>query len=107
PATDWDRTAMALRAPIEPAWQVGDIGVGIDEATGQYVLELHRLTRDADDPADVLRVAIDVDQARRFVAHAVEQVGEGRRACPLCGRPMASDGSHVCPSTNGHGTLTQ
>lgn len=112
PATDWDHDAMALRRPIEPAWRIGVIQVGLDPERGRFVLELAEFVPDEDDdpaaaePREV-RIWADRDQARRLAAHAAESVGEGRPRCELCGRPTALDGAHVCPSTNGHGNLTR
>lgn len=106
PAEDWDETAMALREPIEPVWRIGDIQLGLDTELGQFVLELAELTPE-DEDGDVVRFSFDQDQARRLAAHAAEVVGKGRPRCELCGRPMAPDGEHVCPSTNGHGRLTR
>lgn len=102
PATDWDMGAMELREPIDPLWRVGNIQVGLDPTLGRFVLELDELRDDEDEP-DVLHFSIDQDQARRLSAHGSEIAGQGRPRCELCGRPMARDGSHVCPSTNGHG----
>lgn len=114
PATDWDRAAMALREPLDPRWRVGELGVGIEDAGGRFVLEFTELllAEDEDDLAALgdpreVRIWIDQDQARRLAAHADELVGQGRPRCQFCGRPMAADGSHVCPSTNGHGRLTR
>lgn len=113
PATDWDRDAMALRDPIEPAWRIGEIGIGADPETERVLLELSAVEVgddvdvDVDDGGEVARIAIDRDQARRLAAHAAEIVGQGRPACELCGRPTELDGSHVCPATNGHGALTR
>lgn len=106
PATDWDREAMALREPVEPAWRVGEIGVGMDLPQGRVLIELSELVPDDADP-DVVRVSIDPDQARRLAAHAEQIVGEGRPVCQLCGRPTDPDGSHVCPASNGHGVLSR
>ena len=107
PVTDWDRRAMALREPVEPRWRVGAIQVGYDPDTQRFVLELEQLVpEEVDDPPEV-RVHFSVDQARRLAAHAAEVVTQGRPPCPLCGRPMRPDGEHVCPSTNGHGSLTR
>ena len=107
PVTDWDRDAMALREPVEPRWRVGAIQVGYDPDTQRFVLELEQLVaEEVDDPAEV-RVVTAIDQARRLAAHAAEVVTQGRPPCPLCGRPMLPGGEHVCPSTNGHGTLTR
>jgi uncharacterized repeat protein (TIGR03847 family) len=105
PATDWDRSAMALRDPIAPRWRVGAIAVGVDASGGRFALELSELVDD-DGPEREARIGMDLDQARRLAAHAAEVVGQGRPVCALCGRPIEADGSHVCPSTNGHGRLT-
>ena len=106
PATDWDRDAMELREPIEPRGRVGEIGAGIDPEEGRFVLELSELVAE-DTEGETVRFAIDQDQARRLAAHAEEVIGQGRPVCQLCGRPTDPDGSHVCPSTNGHGTLSR
>lgn len=105
PATDWDRDALALREPIEPRWRVGDVQIGLDPEEGRFLFELSELTPEGEE-GDTVRFLVDRDQARRLAAHADEVVGQGRPRCRLCGRPMEADGSHVCPSTNGHGTLT-
>lgn len=107
PATDWDREAMALRPPIEPAWRIGEIGLGADPDLEQIVLELTEVPGEEPDEPSTARLSMDRDQARRLAAHALETVTQGRPRCPLCGRPTALDGDHVCPSTNGHGALTR
>ncbi len=114
PATDWDRAAMELRTPIEPLWRVGGLSLGLDPDDERFLLEVEELLFEADDAAPEaseppepreVRLWLDRDLARRLAAHAVEVVGQGRPRCQLCGRPMQADGSHVCPSTNGHGGL--
>lgn len=106
PATDWDRDAMELREPVEPRWRVGEIGAGLDPQLGRFVLEFNELVPE-DEEGEVVRFSIDQDQARRLAAHAEEVIGQGRPVCQLCGRPTEPDGSHVCPSTNGHGALSR
>ena len=106
PATDWDRDAMELRTPIEPAWSVGEISLGLDPDAGRFAIEVAALVLEDAEP-DTARIWCDRDQTRRLAAHAVEVVGQGRPRCELCGRPTAQDGSHVCPSTNGHGKLSR
>lgn len=110
PASDWDRDAMELRRPIEPRWRVGGIQVGLDPERGRFLLELDELVAEDDDGDPLtepreLRVWASQDQARRLAAHAEDVIGQGRPRCELCGRPTDPDGSHVCPSTNGHGRL--
>lgn len=106
PATDWDRDAMDLRPPIEPRWRVGELSVGLDTDQGRFLVELTELLAEDEErePWEV-RVWIDQDQARRLAAHAAEIVGQGRPRCELCGRPTGPDGDHICPATNGHGSL--
>lgn len=107
PASDWDRAAMALREPLEVRWRAGAIQVGLDPDSESFVLELEELTtRDVEDPRE-LRIWLTRDQARRLAAHAAEIVTQGRPPCPLCGRPLLAEGRHVCPATNGHGSLTR
>jgi uncharacterized repeat protein (TIGR03847 family) len=111
PVSDWDRAAMELRPPIEPRWRVGAIQVGLDQERGRFVLEFDELVVEDDEgiapePREV-RIWADQDQARRLAAHCEEVIGQGRPRCELCGRPTDPDGSHVCPSTNGHGRLSR
>lgn len=105
PASDWDHDAMALRPPIDPVWTIGEIRTGYHDEKARFVLELTELPDEvSSDEADleVVRIWMDRDQARRFAAHAIETVAEGRPRCQFCGRPQEDEG-HVCPSTNGHG----
>lgn len=107
PATDWDRDAMELRTPVEPAWQVGEVALGLDPDAERFALEVTEVVVSEDAEPEFARIWCDRDQARRLAAHAVEVVGQGRPRCELCGRPTAVDGEHVCPATNGHGELTR
>lgn len=106
PATDWDRAAMDLRAPIAPRWRIGEIALGLDPEEQRFALELTEfMAEDDEDEPREARIWADRDQTRRLAAHASEIVGQGRPRCQLCGRPTETDGSHVCPATNGHGHL--
>ncbi len=107
PATDWDREAMDLRTPVVPAWQVGEIALGLDPDVERFALEVTEVVAAEDADPEFARIWCDRDQARRLAAHASEVVGQGRPRCELCGRPTAVDGDHVCPATNGHGHLTR
>lgn len=107
PATDWDRAAMELRGPIEPRWNVGMISLGLDEDAERFAIEVAELQVGAMTEPREARIWCTVDQVRRLTAHGQEVLGRGRPRCELCGRPMAVDGAHVCPATNGHGRLTR
>ncbi len=106
PPADWDRDAMSLEPPFRPIWRVGGIAVGLDRDAVRFLVELTELVPDDDVEPRTARILMDRDQARRFAAHAAAIVGEGRERCRLCSRPVATDGGHVCPATNGHGPLT-
>lgn len=107
PATDWDRTAMSLREPLDERWRVGAISVGVDTDVGRFVLELTEFVPDDESEPWEARIWAHQDQVRRLAAHAAEVVTQGRPRCRFCGRPVGSDGEHVCPATNGHGELTR
>ncbi|TVP69617.1 MAG: DUF3090 family protein [Nitriliruptor sp.] len=107
-ASDWDRAAMELRAPVEGRWRVGELSLGFDPEQDRFLLELTELVADEGGPEPREgRVWLDRDQARRLASHALEVVGQGRPTCELCGRPTEPDGAHVCPATNGHGKLSR
>lgn len=106
PADDWDTAAMSLREPIDPLWRIGRIEVGLDTESRRFLLEFNAVEGEDEPVADEVVFTIDADLARRLAAQADWLVDQGRPRCRLCGRPMADDGSHVCPATNGHGRLT-
>lgn len=106
PSADWDRDAMSLEPPFRPIWRVGGIAVGLDTDSARLLVELTEFVPEGDTEPRSARISMDRDQARRFAAHAVSIVGEGRARCRLCSRPIEVDGGHVCPGTNGHGPLT-
>ena len=106
PPADWDRDAMSLEPPFRPIWRVGGIAVGLDTDSVRLLIELTEFVPEGDTEPRSARISMDRDQARRFAAHAVSIVGEGRARCRLCSRPIEVDGGHVCPGTNGHGPLT-
>jgi uncharacterized repeat protein (TIGR03847 family) len=106
PPDDWDRAAMAVREPVEPLWRIGRIEVGLDADARRFRLEFEAMEGDDEHLVDEVVFTVDTDLARRLAAQADWLVDQGRPRCRLCGRPMAEDGSHVCPATNGHGRLT-
>lgn len=121
PAPGEEVPAPELVEPVAPDWIVGQIAVGVDEATNRVVLvveelvEVDELDDDADDPdetapfdplADVevpegatLRVHLTLEQAVGFIRLAGELMQRGRQSCRLCGQPMDPSG-HACPRLN-------
>lgn len=103
---DLDTATQALREPVEPVWRAGSMSLGMDAEGINFVLEAEELVgEDEPDPA-VARFWMTQDQLVSLAAYAAYSVLAGaRERCRLCGRPIDVDG-HVCPATNGHGTLT-
>jgi len=119
PAVAEETDVPSLREPLEPAFRVGQLGLGYDERQDLMVL-IAQAIPDAggeeqdvavDPPAPEMTEDEDNDQKARFYAtrgqmrslseHALQVVAAGRPDCPLCGRVIEPDG-HFCPRTNGH-----
>jgi uncharacterized repeat protein (TIGR03847 family) len=107
---DLDTAGQALREPVEPIWRAGSMSLGMDTGGGQFVLEVQEFVDDEaeteEEPA-VARFWMDQRQLVALAAHAAYAVEAGaRERCRLCGRPIDPVDGHVCPATNGHGSLT-
>ncbi len=105
----------------EPAWVVGQIAVGVDEADAEVVIVLEELVPNSetgdgefdlgsqidDDPTSGwdepsgarVRAHITVDLAAAFVETSDSLMASGRPPCPLCGQPLDPAG-HACPRLN-------
>jgi len=99
-----EQTAVPnLREPLEPAFRVGQLGLGYDEKQDLMVLIAQAVPvaeeEDSSDPK--ARFYATRAQMRSLSEHALQVVAAGRPDCPLCGRPIEPDG-HFCPRTNGH-----
>jgi len=122
---------LALVEPATPAWAVGSIGVGYDEAADRVVLVIEEVAEAneaetegeeesesaieagaaAQEEEDVAaesdrasaRVRLTRAQVAAFVGRAQSLIEAGRPTCRFCGRPM-NPGGHKCARTNGHGS---
>jgi len=119
PAVEEEPAAPSLREPLEPAFRVGQLGLGYDERQDLMVLIAQAVPdvgeEEQDLPADPVSSETvedeDNDPKARFYAtraqmrslseHALQVVAAGRPDCPLCGRVIEPEG-HFCPRTNGH-----
>lgn len=101
-----------LEEPIDPAFRVGQLGLGYDEDQDLMVLVAQALPTedDEDDEEGGVAMQSDLPRARFFATRtqmralsekALKSVESGRPECPLCGRPIDAAG-HFCPRTNGH-----
>ncbi|MBI4011383.1 MAG: DUF3090 family protein [Candidatus Rokubacteria bacterium] len=106
---------LALVEPVAPAWAVGSLAVGYDEARDRVLIVAEELTEDEEEeeegpePAEAAQAAGEAASARlqlsraqalAFVERARALVRAGRPTCPICSRPM-NPGGHVCPRQNG------
>lgn len=88
----------------------GRIGLGYDEERDLAVLELtdieQNLADEESQPASPETVTLVIRFGRAQAAALRDQcqatLQAGRPRCPLCGAPMAADGSHFCIRANGH-----
>ena len=122
---------LALVEPATPAWVVGSIGVGYDEASDRVVLVIEEVveaseaeTEGEEESASATeagaaaqeeedaaaegdrasaRVRLTRAQVAAFVGRAQSLIEAGRPTCRFCGRPM-NPGGHKCARTNGHGS---
>ena len=119
PAVEEETEVPSLREPLEPAFRVGQLGLGYDERQDLMVLIAQAVPDPAEgeqeppagppspesveDPGDDPKARFYATRAqmRSLSEHALQVVAAGRPDCPLCGRVIEPDG-HFCPRTNGH-----
>jgi uncharacterized repeat protein (TIGR03847 family) len=111
---------LGLLEPVDPAWAIGAIGVGYDEAQDRVLVVANELVRaedgeegeeeaaedapeDAEDAPEgaTARFRITRAQAARFAERARALMKAGRPTCQVCGGPI-DPGGHLCPRRNGH-----
>jgi uncharacterized repeat protein (TIGR03847 family) len=104
-----DATGLAteLRAPVDAAWVVGELGAGFRGDIERFVITMAEAVAPGDDeaaPGEGAQVTVQITpaQAANFVRLSEELASGGRPPCPLCGKPMDPDG-HACVKSNGHG----
>ncbi|MFZ1241679.1 MAG: DUF3090 domain-containing protein [Anaerolineae bacterium] len=97
---------MTLEEPVYPAFMIGQIGLGYDEARALVIIIAQELVvEDAEgsSQAALARFVAGREMMRDFSEHALALVAAGRPTCPLCGQPIDPRG-HFCPPSNGHST---
>lgn len=89
--------------PGEPAWTIGDLGLGYHEARGQFVIVAREAAESEDtDPGSLAtaRFWATADQVRNLSRQADSVLSAGRPTCQYCGLPI-DPGGHPCPAANG------
>ncbi len=95
-------SAMALSAPIAPAFVLGRIALGYDTHNDRLILELAEMGETEDDEFEDLgriRLSITRGQASAFCDLADAAVSAGRPPCNWCDGVVDPDG-HICPRMN-------
>lgn len=92
-------TGMSLLEPLDVAFRVAELGLGVDEERSLVILVAHEAHDD--EPGRSARFAASFDQMQALSSHALSVVKQGRPVCPLCGNPMDPE-AHFCPRSNGH-----
>jgi uncharacterized repeat protein (TIGR03847 family) len=100
---DFREPEMELEQPIDPAFRVGQLGLGFDRPTDRAVIVAHELLPEDQDPeqASVARFWCTRSQLRALGRWGLEIAGRGRPICGNCGEPIDPRG-HFCPRSNGH-----
>ena len=91
---------MMLREPLEPAFRVGQLGLGYDEDADLIIIVAQELA-EANNERSVARFWATRAQMQALSEHSLHVVESGRPTCPLCGQPMDPE-RHFCPRHNGH-----
>ena len=104
-----------LEFPIEEEFTAGVMGISWDPDTQRVSVEIQSIAdgdftelisddedlADVEDPPDLMRVTIRLNQARGFIKRSESIVQAGRAPCPFCGLPIDPEG-HLCPRANGY-----
>jgi uncharacterized repeat protein (TIGR03847 family) len=91
---------LVLREPIEPAFRVGQMGLGYDAEADLLIIVAQELVDDTQEMS-VARFCATRAQMKSLSEHSLRVVEAGRPTCPLCGQPIDPEG-HFCPRHNGH-----
>jgi uncharacterized repeat protein (TIGR03847 family) len=102
------KKALQPEHPVDPIFRVGQLSIGYDEdkdkiwliAKALMVNEENQVVDPGREDVPGVRFVASREQMRAMSEHALEVIGQGRPACPLCGRPIDRNG-HFCARTDG------
>lgn len=100
---EFHESEMVLAQPLDPAFRVGQLGLGYDESSDRLVLVAREVQPEGADPeeAAVARFWCTRSQLLAMCRWGVEIATRGRPICGNCGEPIDPEG-HFCPKRNGH-----
>lgn len=99
----YEETAMKLRPPLDPEFQIGSVGMGYDEGVDRLLLVVRETLEGSLTSEDAAEAFLwcTRDQVRRLAQWGAELMRRGRPICGNCGNPIDPQG-HFCPRRNGH-----
>ena len=99
----YDAAAMQLHTPVDPAFRVGQLGLGYDQEHDFLVLVAQEILVEGRDPeaTATARLFATRSQMRALGQYGLTLVKQGRPVCGHCGQPIDPKG-HFCPKRNGH-----
>ena len=102
-SASFDPAAMTLTLPLDPAFRVGQLGLGYDEERDLLVLMAQEIAVEGREPeaGGSARLFASRAQMRALGAYGLTLVKQGRPICGNCGQPIDPAG-HFCPRRNGH-----
>ena len=102
-SAEYAAAQMTLTLPLDPAFRVGQLGLGYDQERDLLVLVAQEIVvegREAEE-AGSARLFASRAQMRARGAYGLTLVKQGRPICGNCGQPIDPEG-HFCPRRNGH-----
>ena len=104
-----------LEFPLDEEFRAGVMGISWDPQTQRVAIEIQSIAdgeftelisddeelSGVEDPPDLLRLTLRLNQVKGFCNRADSVVQAGRSVCPFCGLPIDTTG-HLCPRANGY-----
>jgi uncharacterized repeat protein (TIGR03847 family) len=99
----YEETDMQLEQPLEPAFHIGNMGLGYDEKEDRLLFILRQAVEEAASREEASEASLwcTREQLLQLARWGVELARRGRPICGNCGNPIDPSG-HFCPRKNGH-----
>jgi len=99
----YEEEEMQLEPPLDPAFHIGNMGLGYDEKEDRLLFILREAVEDAPSREENAEASLwcTREQLLRLARWSVELARRGRPICGNCGNPIDPAG-HFCPRRNGH-----
>lgn len=99
----YEEAEMQLENPLEPAFHIGNMGLGYDEKEDRLLFVLREAVEDAPSREEISEASLwcTRGQLLRLARWGTELARRGRPICGNCGKPIDPAG-HFCPRKNGH-----